>query len=61
MKPGVPGEAMADMWAIDVDKGGKAIPYHLEDPYIRTEYEAALAKEGVVSRMEDKLYAPQGA
>ena len=61
MKPGVPGEAMADIWAIDVDKGGKAIPYHLEDPYIRKEYEAALAKEGVVSRMEDKLYRPPGA
>ncbi len=59
MRPGVPGEAMADVWAMDIDKGGKAVPYHLEDPYIRKEYEETLAKEGVTSRMEDKLYAPK--
>jgi quercetin dioxygenase-like cupin family protein len=59
MRPGVPGEAMADVWAMDIDKGGKAVPYHLEDPYIRKEYVETLAKEGVVSRMEDKLYAPR--
>ena len=59
MRPGVPGEAMADVWAMDIDKGGKAVPYHLEDPYIRKEYEETLAKEGVPSRMEDKLYAPR--
>ena len=59
MRPGVPGEAMADVWAMDIDKGGKAVPYHLEDPYIRKEYEETLAKEGVASRMEDKLYQPK--
>jgi quercetin dioxygenase-like cupin family protein len=59
MRPGVPGEAMADVWAMDIDKGGKAVPYHLEDPYIRKEYEETLAREGVTSRMEDKLYAPK--
>ena len=59
MRPGVPGEAMADVWAMDIDKGGKAVPYHLEDPYIRNEYVETLAKEGVPSRMEDKLYAPR--
>lgn len=59
MRPGVPGEAMADVWAMDIDKGGKAVPYHLEDPYIRKEYEETLAREGVVSRMEDKLYQPK--
>ncbi|MBX9758570.1 MAG: cupin domain-containing protein [Beijerinckiaceae bacterium] len=59
MRPGVPGEAMADIWAMDIDKGGKAVPYHLEDSYIRKEYEETLAKEGVPSRMEDKLYAPR--
>ncbi len=59
MRPGVPGEAMADVWAMDIDKGGKAVPYHLEDPYIRKEYEETLAKEGVPSRMEDKLYQPK--
>lgn len=59
MRPGVPGEAMADVWAMDIDKGGKAIPYHLEDPYIRKEYEETLAREGVASRMEDRLYQPK--
>ena len=56
LKAGIPGEAMADVWAIDVNKGGKAIPYHMEDPYIRAEYVATLAKAGVPSRMEDALY-----
>jgi quercetin dioxygenase-like cupin family protein len=56
MKPGVPGEDMADIWAMDIDKGGAAIPYRLEDPYLRQEYEAELAKDGKQSRMEDKLY-----
>lgn len=59
LRPGLPGEAMKDVWAMDVDKGGKAIPYRLEDPYIRAEYEARLAKEGVVSRMEPQLYTPE--
>jgi hypothetical protein len=59
LRPGLPGEAMKDVWAMDVDKGGKAIPYRLEDPYIRGEYEARLAKEGVVSRMEPQLYTPE--
>ncbi|MDB5596637.1 MAG: reactivating factor for ethanolamine ammonia lyase [Hyphomicrobiales bacterium] len=56
LKPGRPGEAMADIWAIDIKKGGRAIPYNEEDPYIRTEFEATLAAEGVPSRMEEKLY-----
>ncbi len=59
LRAGVPGEAMADIWAMDIDKGGKAVPYHLEDPYIRNEYVETLAREGVPSRMEDKLYAPR--
>lgn len=56
MRPGVPGTQMADIWAMDIDKGGKAIPYRLEDPYIRKEYEETLAAEGVKCRMEDSLY-----
>jgi hypothetical protein len=28
--------------AIDLKKGGTAIPYHEEDPYVRAEFEAAL-------------------
>ena len=56
LKPGRPGEAMADIWAIDIKKGGRAIPYNEEDPYIRKEFVETLAAEGVPSRMEDKLY-----
>ena len=56
MRPGVPGEQMADVWAMDVDKGGKAIPYRLEDPFIRQEFEARLKQEGVPSRMDAKFY-----
>jgi hypothetical protein len=56
MRPGVPGEQMADIWAMDVDKGGKAIPYRLEDPFIREEYEARLKQEGIPSRMDAKFY-----
>ena len=39
-KPGGPGEKMADIWAIDLNKGGNAIPYHMEDPAIREEFDA---------------------
>ena len=44
------------MGAIDVSKGGNAIPYHQEDPAIRHEFEATLAREGAASRMEPGLY-----
>jgi quercetin dioxygenase-like cupin family protein len=57
LKPGRPGEKMADIWAIDLNKGGNAIPYHLEDPAIRLEFEKTLAKEGVASRMNPAFYA----
>jgi quercetin dioxygenase-like cupin family protein len=55
-KPGVPGEAIMDYGAIDLKKGGSAIPYHEEDPYLRGEFEATLAKEGARTRMEPELY-----
>jgi hypothetical protein len=47
---------MKDVWAIDLDKGGNAIPYHQEDPAIRRLFEESLATEGAVSRMESRLY-----
>ncbi|HEY8507093.1 MAG TPA: hypothetical protein VIL32_01980, partial [Steroidobacteraceae bacterium] len=40
--PGVPGEKLTDFGAIDIDEGGTAIPYSMEDPFIRAEYEATL-------------------
>ena len=39
-------------------EGGTAIPYWLEDPFLRKEYEETLKKEGVKSRMEEELYRP---
>ena len=56
LKAGRPGEAMRDVWAIDVSKGGNAIPYHLEDPFIRAEFEETMRREGAASRMEAVLY-----
>jgi hypothetical protein len=39
-----------------VTEGGTAIPYWLEDPFLRKEYEETLRKEGVESKMEESLY-----
>jgi hypothetical protein len=61
LKAGRPGEALKDIWAVDLDKGGAAIPYHMEDPALRREYEATLAREGMASRMEPRFYQPSGA
>jgi hypothetical protein len=52
----VPGEKDTDEGAIDVTEGGTAIPYWLEDPFLRKEYEETLRKEGVTSRMDESLY-----
>ena len=57
-KPGLPGEAMTDKWAIDIKKGGVAIPYHAEDPFLRKEFEEYMKAQGVPVRMEQKLYDP---
>jgi quercetin dioxygenase-like cupin family protein len=60
-KPGRPGEKVLDYGSIDIKKGGTAIPYHEEDPYIRNEFEAALKAEGIPSRMDAKFYVkPEG-
>ena len=45
-----------DYGAIDLNKGGSAIPYHQEDPAIRKEFDEALAREGVASRMNPEFY-----
>jgi hypothetical protein len=54
----VPGEKDTDEGAIDVTEGGTAIPYWLEDPFLRREYEETLKKEGVTSQMGEELYRP---
>jgi hypothetical protein len=54
----VPGEKDTDEGAIDVTEGGTAIPYWLEDPFLRREYEETLKREGVTSQMGEELYNP---
>ena len=55
-RAGRPGEQLMDYGAIDLKKGGSAIPYHEEDPAVRQEFERMLAQEGLPSRMDPKLY-----
>jgi len=59
-QPGRPGEKAIDEGAIDIRDGGTAIPYDMEDPFIRREYEELLSREGVTSRMDDKLFETPG-
>ncbi|MDB5763005.1 MAG: Cupin domain protein [Herminiimonas sp.] len=56
--PGVPGEIVTDSGAIDITEGGNAIPYWMEDPYIRQEYEAKLKEANVTNRMDPNWYLP---
>jgi mannose-6-phosphate isomerase-like protein (cupin superfamily) len=55
-KPGRPGEQLMDYGAIDLSKGGSAIPYHQEDPAIRKEFQETLGREGIPSRMNPEFY-----
>ena len=55
--PGAPGQKHTDYTAIDVNQGGTAIPYWMEDPYIRKEYEQILKDNQVPCRMDPKWYA----
>jgi len=54
--PGPPGEKHMDYTGMELQEGGTAIPYWLEDPFLRKEYEAILEKEGTKSRMDSSLY-----
>ena len=53
----MPGERHTDYGALEIQEGGTAIPYWMEDPYIRNEYEATLKENGVPCRMDAKWYA----
>jgi mannose-6-phosphate isomerase-like protein (cupin superfamily) len=54
--PGAPGEKHTDYTAIDVNEGGTAIPYWMEDPYVRREYGETLKRNGVELRMKPEWY-----
>lgn len=60
-KPGLPGEKVMDYGAIDLKKGGSAIPYCDEDPHLRKEFEARLKAEGLESRMKPEFYTDAAA
>jgi quercetin dioxygenase-like cupin family protein len=60
-RPGRPGEQLMDFGAIDLKKGGAAIPYCDEDPHLRQEFAETLAKEGVESRMKPEFYTDAAA
>ena len=60
-KAGLPGEQVMDYGAIDLKKGGSAIPYSEEDPFLRQEFERRLAQEGLTSRMNPEFYEDDAA
>ena len=43
---------------MSADKGGTAIPYWMEDPFIRNEYDATLRDNNVTNRMDPDWYLP---
>jgi mannose-6-phosphate isomerase-like protein (cupin superfamily) len=55
-EPGPPGEQHIDYTAMDIPEGGSAIPYWMEDPFIKAEYDERLAREGVENRMKPEYY-----
>jgi mannose-6-phosphate isomerase-like protein (cupin superfamily) len=57
-EPGPPGSPHTDYGAIELPEGGTAVPYWMEDPFIRAEYAERLKREGVENRMEDAFYVP---
>ncbi|MFM2129561.1 MAG: hypothetical protein RL477_1107, partial [Pseudomonadota bacterium] len=57
-KPGLPGVKQLDAGAIDMRAGGSAIPYDMEDPYLRKEFSDTLRANGATLRMEPELYDP---
>ena len=59
--PGAPGSKHVDYTAMDITEGGTSIPYWMEDPHLRREYEADLQAHGIASRMDPALYVkPEG-
>jgi mannose-6-phosphate isomerase-like protein (cupin superfamily) len=55
-EPGPPGEPHIDYTGMDITEGGTAIPYWMEDPFIRQEFEETLGRVGGQTRMTDDLY-----
>jgi mannose-6-phosphate isomerase-like protein (cupin superfamily) len=45
----------------EITEGGNAIPYHMQDPWIRSYFEEKLAEEGAESTMPEEVYTAAGA
>ncbi len=55
-EPGPPGELHIDYTAMDITEGGTSIPYWMEDPFVRKEYETTLERAGAQNRMDPQFY-----
>ena len=58
--PGI-GKEQAQASLTDVDKGGRAIPYYLEDPYIREYFTGRLKEENAQFTMPEEVYTKEGS
>ena len=41
---------------MDIPEGGTAIPYYMEDPFLRKEYADRMQREGAENRMRSEYY-----
>ena len=41
---------------MDIPEGGSSIPYWMEDPFIRAEYEETLRRNSAENRMKPEYY-----
>ena len=41
---------------MDIPEGGTAIPYYMEDPFLRQEYAETMKREGAENRMRPEYY-----
>ena len=54
--PGPPGEPHIDYTAMDIPEGGSSIPYWMEDPQVRKDWEKMIDRNGVESRMLPEFF-----
>ena len=55
-EPGPPGEKHIDYTGMDIPEGGTAIPYWMEDPQVKKDWEGVIAENGVASRMKPEFF-----
>jgi hypothetical protein len=55
-EPGPPGSKHFDYTGMDIHEGGTNIPYWMEDPQVKADWEAAINREGIPSRMKPEYF-----